>query len=465
MSDLLLDLGGNKAARSVMSTIGIPVPPQLSRARGPWEERPLEGRTILVGGSGHLHATIAPALARAGAAVGPDDHVERGPYRDASEAFARPIAGIEDGGHGIVFDGTALATVADLRQLYDVFHPHVRALRRNGRVVVLGRHPSAASSPEGAAVASALDGFVRSLAKELGRKGSTANLVHVDADAEDRLEPVLRFLLSDRSVYVDGQPLHVTATCAGDLPAFSPRILSGRVVLVTGAAQGIGRATARRLALEGAKVVVLDRPAEASAIADLARELDGVPLPVDITDADAPQVIAERMEELGGLYAVIHNAGVTRDKTLGRMDEPRWDLLMDVNLGAILRIQAALEAGPLQDGGRVVLLSSIAGLAGNPGQTNYAASKAAVAGLTRALGPVLAPRGIGVCAIAPGFIETRMTAAIPFGTREAGRRLSNLSQGGLPADVAEVLTFLASPYALGLTGGVLRVCGGSLIGA
>jgi 3-oxoacyl-[acyl-carrier protein] reductase len=465
MSDLLLNLGGNSAARSVMNTVGIPVPPQLKRARGPWVERPLEGRTVGVGGAGDLHDTLAPIFGRAGATVQADPLIPLGSYADAAEAWARPLAKEDAAPHALVFDGTALATAADLRQLYDFFHPRVRGLKRAGRVVVLGRHPSSASSPEAAAVASALDGFVRSLAKEVGRKGSTANLVHVDADAEGRIEPILRFLLSERSVFVDGQPLHVTATCVGSPLEWTPRVMSGRVVLVTGAARGIGRATAMRLALEGAKVVVLDRPAEDAALAELAREIGGVPLPVDITDPEAPTKIATALTDLGGVYAVIHNAGVTRDKTLGRMDEDRWDMLMDVNLGAILRIHEALAAGPLLDGGRVVLLSSIAGLAGNPGQTNYAASKAAVAGLTRALGPALASRGIGVHAIAPGFIETRMTAAIPFGTREAGRRLSNLSQGGLPADVAEVLTFLASPYALGLTGGVLRVCGGSLIGA
>ncbi len=263
---------------------------------------------------------------------------------------------------------------------------------------------------------------------------------------------------------MDGQPLRVSSTCAGEPEGWRTAPLTDRVVLVTGAARGIGEATARRLAAEGATVVALDRPGE-DTLGPLAAELGGVALALDITDDDAPARIAAALAELGGAYAVVHNAGITRDKTLGRMDAARWDGLMDVNLGAIVRIQAALEEGPLLDGGRVVLLSSIAGLAGNPGQTNYAASKAAVAGLARALGPALGPRGIAVNAVAPGFIETRMTAAIPFATREAGRRLSNLNQGGLPSDVAEVVAFLASPFAVGLTGSVLRVCGGSLIGA
>ena len=161
---------------------------------------------------------------------------------------------------------------------------------------------------------------------------------------------------------------------------------------------------------------------------------------------------------------IVHNAGVTRDRTLGKMREQSWDLTLDVNLGAILRLNEALLPA-LGAGGRVILLASIAGLAGNVGQTNYAASKAAVAGLARHLGPALAPRGIAVNAIAPGFIETRMTAAIPAATREVARRLSNLSQGGLPEDVAAAITFLCSPGAAGLSGRVLRVCGGNLIGA
>jgi len=465
MSDVLLNLGGNKAARSVMNTVGIPVPPQLKRARGPWAERPLEGRTVQVGGGGALHGALAVTLGRAGASVTLGDGVPATAYEAAADAFARPVIGEADAAHALVFDGTALSTAADLRALYDFFHPRIRGLKRGGRVVVMGRPPAEATSIEAAAATSSLDGFTRSVAKEVGRKGATANYVRVATGAEDRLEHVLRFLLSEHSVFVDGQPLDVTATCSGAPAEWTPRVLSGRVVLVTGAARGIGKATARRLALEGAKVVALDRPAESGPLAALAREIGGVPLGVDITDADAPARIAAALADLGGVHAVVHNAGVTRDKTLGRMPEESWDLLMDINLGAILRIQEALEAGPLVDGARVVLLSSIAGLAGNVGQTNYAASKAAVAGLARAMGPALGDRGIGVYAVAPGFIETRMTAAIPFGTREAGRRLSNLSQGGLPADVAEVVTFLSSQYALGLTGGVLRVCGGSLIGA
>jgi 3-oxoacyl-[acyl-carrier protein] reductase len=148
------------------------------------------------------------------------------------------------------------------------------------------------------------------------------------------------------------------------------------------------------------------------------------------------------------------------------MDESLWDLTLEVNLGSVVRVtESLLTAGVIADNGRIVLVSSIAGIAGNTGQTNYAASKAGVIGLTQSLGAKLAGDGIAVNAVAPGFIETRLTDAIPFGIREVGRRLSNLNQGGLPVDVAEAITFLSSPGAGGLHGNVLRVCGGNLLGA
>ena len=187
---------------------------------------------------------------------------------------------------------------------------------------------------------------------------------------------------------------------------------------------------------------------------------------LDIADANAPETLAEALtKSFGGVDIVVHNAGITRDKTLARMSPEQWSSVIAVNLSAVLRTTEALAAGPLRDGGRVIALSSIAGLAGNVGQTNYAASKAGVAGFVRALAPRLAPRGVTVNAIAPGFIETRLTAAIPFAIREAARRMASLGQGGQPEDVGEALTFLATPAAIGLTGQVLRVCGGSLVGA
>ncbi len=163
---------------------------------------------------------------------------------------------------------------------------------------------------------------------------------------------------------------------------------------------------------------------------------------------------------------VVHNAGITRDKLLANMGPDRFSSVLAVNVGAPLRVTAALlDAGLLGDAPRVVCLASTSGIAGNRGQTNYAASKAGVIGMVRAQAPLLAAAGGTVNAVAPGFIETEMTARIPALTRQVARRLNSLQQGGLPADVAEAIAFLASPQAGGINGEVLRVCGQNLVGA
>jgi 3-oxoacyl-[acyl-carrier protein] reductase len=165
-----------------------------------------------------------------------------------------------------------------------------------------------------------------------------------------------------------------------------------------------------------------------------------------------------------GADIVVHNAGITRDRTLARMSEDEWDSVLAVNLESIERITAALVDG-LPRGGRIVCVSSVSGIAGNRGQANYATSKAGVIGVVDELAPMLAQRQGTINAVAPGFIETRMTAAMPLATREAGRRMNSLAQGGLPVDVAETVAWLASPGSAGVNGNVVRVCGQSLIGA
>ncbi len=394
------------------------------------------------------------------------------PYVGPGEAYGRPPRAVEPEEargdlrpHAIVFDATGLETPAALRALYDVFHPWLRSVRRSGRMVVIGRPAEGSRSPAVAATMAALEGFVRSLGKEVGRQGATAQLITVAPGAEARLAPALRFLLSDRSAFVTGQVWRVTKALKTVPDPRYLRPLEGQVALVTGAARGIGAATARLLALEGARVVVLDRPADDGPASRVAREIDGTPLLVDITDSDAPQRIASTLvEEFGGVDIVVHNAGITRDKMLANMKPDRWDMAVDVNLGAVIRITDELMKGALRPHGRVICLSSIAGLAGNAGQTNYSASKSGIVGYVAALASTLAPKGITANAIAPGFIETRLTDAIPPLIREAGRRMNNLSQGGLPQDIAEVVTFLASPGSAGITGEVLRVCGGHLVG-
>ncbi|HEY2748049.1 MAG TPA: 3-oxoacyl-ACP reductase [Polyangia bacterium] len=485
MSDFLLEISKNPNARKLIQTLGLPIPlPQaLERARGPWSERPLADRRVAVAAApgGTLSSVLAVGLASAGAEpfIVAGGGLDEAPFRAAGEAYGRPARALDSAGDkpfwGLVFDATGIASPGGLRALYEFFHPIVGKLARSGRVVVLGRALEDVSDPAAAAAQMALEGFIRSAAKEVGRKGATANLVRVDGDAHGRVPPLLRWILSPRAAFVTGQPIRVSLQAApaagadigdGEVPWTRP--LEGKVVLVTGAARGIGAATVRLLAAEGAKVACLDRPADDAPLSQIAREIGGTPILADVSDAEAPgKIAAELKERLGGVDVVVHNAGITRDKTLGKMKPELWDQTIDVNLAAVARITDVLaqKGGPLRDGGRVICLSSVAGIAGNMGQTNYAASKAGIIGLVRALAPKLAGRGITVNAVAPGFIETRLTAAIPMMIREVGRRLSALGQGGLPQDIGELVTFLASPGAQGVTGQIIRDCGGALIGA
>lgn len=475
MSDYLVDLGANRTARSLVRTLGLPLPlPQkLTRGKGPLAARPIDGASVWVGLVGSADATIQAALAAAvpalGAAVtllGPGFDPQ--PWQEAGEGFGRPVgasaeAPTDGTAHALVLDATGTRDVSDLKALYVHGHGCVRKLGRCGRIVVVGRPPASMATPAEVAAQRSLLGFVKAMAKELGAKGITSNLLEVAAGGEDRLAGPLGYLLSPRSAFVTGQCLAVDGRVDGTGSAWGPRPLDGKVALVTGAARGIGKATARRLAEEGAKVLVLDRPADAGPLGEVARSVGGIAVGADITDPGAAATILEAVGD-GGLDIVVHNAGVTRDRTLGRMDDARWDLVMAVNLQAILTLEAEL-APVMRRGGRTIVMSSIAGLAGNMGQSNYAASKAALVGWVDAVAAERAPLGVGVNAIAPGFIETRLTDAIPVATREGARRLSALSQGGLPVDIAEAVVFLASNAALGITGRTLRVCGGNFIGA
>lgn len=240
---------------------------------------------------------------------------------------------------------------------------------------------------------------------------------------------------------------------------------SGKTALVTGAARGIGLAIARRLAEEGARVVALDTPAAGPALHAACTEHGFTPLALDITDDGAAQQVAGFLHAQGGVDVVVHNAGVTRDRRLANMKQPYWDLVMEINFGAVAALDAALlEGSVLRDGGRIICLASISGIAGNVGQSNYAMSKAALIGHVQARSAALAERGICINAVAPGFIETPMTDAMPFLLRELGRRANSLKQAGLPRDVAELVTFLATPGASGITGQTIRVCGQALLG-
>jgi len=208
-------------------------------------------------------------------------------------------------------------------------------------------------------------------------------------------------------------------------------------------------------------------PQQGEALTEVANRIGGETLQTDITADGAPAAIVDHLRERhGGVDVVVHNAGVTRDKTLGRMDEDQWDMVLGINITAQERINdALLDGDTLRANGRIVSVSSQSGIAGNAGQTNYATSKAAVIGMVESMAPVVASRPATINAVAPGFIETQMTAAMPTFTREAGRRLNSMSQGGLPIDVAETIAWLASPASGGVNGNVVRVCGQSILGA
>ncbi len=361
---------------------------------------------------------------------------------------------------GLVFDATALDDPGALRDLRAFFQPHLRDLLPGARAVVLGTPPTATTGVRAATTQQALDGFVRSLGKELTR-GATANLLYLAPDCGEALDSPLRFLLSTRSAYVSGQAIVVEKA--------TPTPAGTRVAAVTGAARGIGAAILRTLARTGATVVGIDVPAAGDALADVVNDVRGSALQLDLTHPDAPQRLVRHFTERHGrLDVLVHNAGITRDRTLVRMSEDEWNSVLAVNLEAQLTVNDAVlaAAGPLMgDGGRIVAVSSVSGIAGNRGQTNYAASKAGVIGMVRALAPVVRERGITVNGVAPGFIETAMTAKMPAATRAVGRRMNSLGQGGLPVDVAEAVAWLAEPGAAGVSGAVLRVCGQSVIGA
>lgn len=473
--DLFLELSRNPASRSIIESLGLPLPQPavLRRTRAPLAERIFDDATVVVhaGPQANLLSPVQHTLAAAGARVvyaGPSDGAEgfRAPAEAFSEPFASRNAPLErERIHALVLDASGFSTPEHLTDLYQALVPWLKAIDRSGRIVVLARPNRPGLTPALGATRQAIEGFTRSLAKELGRRGTTVNLLRVAEGAEERAVGPLRFLLSPRSAFITAQPLEVTARVRANKSAPPRSSLFGRRALVTGAAQGIGAATARALAREGAHVIIVDRPEADAEASRLATELKGSVLLVDIAAPGAPARFAEHARGMGGVDIVVHNAGITRDKTLGRMTQDQWDSVLDVNLRAAVRVTEQLLAESLvRDDGRIVLLASVTGLAGNVGQTNYAASKAGLIGYARALAEPLGPRGITVNAIAPGLIETRMTGHMPVAIREAARRLSALNQGGLPEDVAEAITFLSLPSSDGISGSVLRVCGGALVG-
>jgi len=242
--------------------------------------------------------------------------------------------------------------------------------------------------------------------------------------------------------------------------------LQGKTALVTGGSRGIGRAICLALAACGANVAV-NCAGRADAAARTAEEcaalgVRALALQGDVADEAAAAALVQRTAaELGGIHILVNNAGITRDGLLLRMSDADFDAVLDTNLkGAFHMLRAAARPMVKQRWGRIVNISSVVGLSGNAGQANYAASKAGIIGLTKSAAKELGSRGITVNALAPGFIETDMTAGLPQALREAMLAGIPLGRPGQPEDVAQAAAFLASPAAAYITGQVLAVDGG-----
>ena len=426
--------------------VGIPQGEPLRRYT-PGE--PLLDGPVVVGGNGRLAEGIRNLL-------------EKDYQLLAGEADTKRSA--------IVFDATNITKPEDLHELFDFFNPQMRKLLPSGRIVVIGTTPELVDDVDARVVARSLEGFSRSVAKEL-RRGATGQLVYVDpssgADTLAGLESTLRFLFSGKSAFVDGQVIRV-GTEQPDTTADWDQPLAGRLAVVTGAARGIGETIAEVLHRDGADVICVDVPAAGEGLADTANRVSGTALPLDVTDPKAAETIAKHAQERHGrpVQIIVHNAGVTRDKLLANMNEGQWKMVQNINLVAPLRItQALLENGGLAADAAVVGVSSMAGISGNRGQTNYATTKAGIIGMVDSLSERMSQGGGTINAVAPGFIETAMTAAMPTGPREMGRRLSTLAQGGQPVDVAETVAYFAAPASRAVHGNTVRVCGQNMMGA
>lgn len=455
MTDTYLDLVNSGVTKKIATALGLPRPARLRRQGISGDPVPVTG-TVVVLGSGPDADAVANLLLQWDLDV----------RRDAPHSGAKVhgiVLVLTDADHPSQMGATALAAGGLLR-----------SLAPGGRVVTVSRvHPGTSgdgSAPDVAAAAAqaGVEGFLRSLAKEM-RGGATANGILLAGDVPltaPSLAAALHFFLSVKSAFVAGQFLTVSSRHGHD-PADPDHPLAGQVAIVTGAARGIGEAIAKVLSRDGASVIGVDVPAAGEQLAAVMNAIGGTALQLDITSADAGERITRlARERFGRLDVVVHNAGVLRDKLLANMRPEQWDPVVDVNISAQLEMNEAFTADPAlsPDGLRIVSLASTSGIAGNRGQTNYGYTKAAVIGMVEALAPVLTQRGGTINAVAPGFIETEMTASIPLLTRQVARRLNSLQQGGLPVDVAEAVAFLAAPSSGGITGETLRVCGQNLVG-
>lgn len=369
----------------------------------------------------------------------------------------------------VVVDGRKVCNPATLNAFKDELQDGIRGIKSNGKILIYSTQTellddastSLSASVHHATYQRSLEGISRSLAKELGGRGTTVNLVKLPPNVEvSNYKTVEEFFTSGRSAFITGQALVANEAVK------SGRELSEKICVVTGGAGGIGSATVQRLAAEGATVVIADIPQmEERAKSLLSSKVSF--LGADLTDESARKQLLETIKEKHGrIDVLVNNAGITRDKTLKNMPEHYWDQVIDINLSAVIALtEDALGMGLIPEGGRIIGTSSISGIAGNFGQTNYTATKAALIGYAASKAKELKSKGITINAIAPGYIETDMVKTMPLMTRIFAERLTSLAQAGKPEDIAEAMAFMAHPGAECINGQVLRVCGGSFLGA
>ena len=469
------------AGRSFLEQLyGTPVGHALARRAGLADPPVLRRGRVLPAGPLGLGAAAGGTLGeRTLAALGLASTL---PLRDEPDRRTRDDRGREQppAYHArlgaLIVDATGVRRLGELEQVRALLRPAMRGIEKSGRVILIADDASAVEGLEAKVVAQALDGLSRTVGKEL-RGGATCNLVACRAGVTPAdLASTLSFLLEGRSAFVDGQTIHLGPAKPGDAAggaADPSRPFAGRIVVVTGAARGIGAAISRVFARDGATVVGVDMPQSGQSLAAVTNEIRGSALQLDITSPEAGDRIAAHVTSRYGadarIWAIVHNAGITRDKLLANLDEARWAQVLQVNLAAEMALNEVLldprRPGGLSEPGRIVGIASTSGVAGNRGQANYAASKAGVMGLVRAMSEQLRDRPVTTNAVAPGFIETDMTAAIPFVQREVFRRSNSLAQGGRPVDVAETIAWLCDPASGGIDGQIVRVCGQNLVGA
>tara|TARA_B110000014_G_scaffold264168_1_gene263777 strand:+ start:2291 stop:3631 length:1341 start_codon:yes stop_codon:yes gene_type:complete len=378
----------------------------------------------------------------------------------------------------MVVDATQYQNEDSFYGLYSSLQQVIKKLSQNARVVFVVSTPCKNQSHQESAFIEGFKGFVKSLAKELGRKGITVNLLQIPSGVSKALESPLGFFLSSESAFISGQSLIINALATNKIATEGVTVESQKqanepkLALVTGASQGIGAAIAKNLAHKGFKVVGVDMSSTQEKLAQLMQNINGEALCIDVSDKNAGKILIDYLHSssnkktVKGFDIIVHNAGITRDKTFAKMPQQWWKSTLDINLLSVMNINDYLIAHQgLAQNARIICMSSMNGIAGQVGQTNYATSKAGLIGYVKAISTDLTEHGITINAVAPGFIETKMTEQMPFITRELGRKMNALAQGGQPIDVAEAVAFFAEPTNGGITGQTLRVCGLNFFGA